>query len=81
MLPGEESYWLARFLFQRGLAVIYLVAFLVAVDQFQAENQELALVVEDGAVVGTVTVTDLLESVTGDIEDPIDTDALAADRD
>jgi len=52
-----------------------------AIDQFQAENQELALVVEDGAVVGTVTVTDLLESVTGDIEDPIDTDALAADRD
>jgi len=35
MLPGEESYWLARFLFQRGLAVIYLVAFLVAVDQFR----------------------------------------------
>ncbi|WP_123534065.1 hemolysin family protein [Halosimplex salinum] len=44
-----------------------------AIDQFQAENQELALVIEDGEVVGMVTVTDLLESVTGDIEDPIDT--------
>jgi CBS domain containing-hemolysin-like protein len=46
-----------------------------AVDQFQAETQELALVLEDGAVVGMVTITDLLEAVMGDIEDPIDTDA------
>jgi len=43
-----------------------------AIDQFQAERQELALVIEDGGVVGMVTVTDLLESVMGDIEDPID---------
>ncbi|RZH68041.1 CNNM domain-containing protein [Natrinema altunense] len=43
-----------------------------AVDQFQAENQELALVIEDGEVVGLVTVTDLLEAVMGDIEDPLD---------
>ena len=43
-----------------------------AIDQFQAENQELALVIEDGEVVGMVTVTDLLESIMGDIEDPID---------
>jgi CBS domain containing-hemolysin-like protein len=43
-----------------------------AIDQFQAENQELALVFEDGEVVGMVTITDLLESVMGDIEDPID---------
>ena len=43
-----------------------------AIDLFQAENQELALVVEDGTVIGLVTVTDLLESVMGDIEDPID---------
>ncbi len=28
------DYWLARLLFQRGLALIYLVAFLVAVNQF-----------------------------------------------
>lgn len=44
-----------------------------AIDQFQTENQELALVIEDGKVLGMVTVTDLLESVMGDIEDPIDT--------
>lgn len=43
-----------------------------AIDQFQAENQELAFVIEDGAVVGLVTVTDLLEAVMGDIEDPLD---------
>jgi CBS domain containing-hemolysin-like protein len=53
-----------------------------AIDQFQVEGQELALVVEEsgasetprasGEVVGMVTVTDLLESVTGEIEDPID---------
>lgn len=45
-----------------------------AIDQFQTENQELALVIEDGEVLGMVTVTDLLESVMGDIEDPIDTE-------
>src|SRR6516162_6466644 len=28
------SYWYSRFLFERGLALIYLVAFLVAVNQF-----------------------------------------------
>jgi IMP dehydrogenase len=43
-----------------------------AVDQFQTEGQELALVLEDGEVVGLVTVTDLLEAVMGDIEDPLD---------
>ncbi|MBS3760566.1 MAG: DUF21 domain-containing protein, partial [Halodesulfurarchaeum sp.] len=51
-----------------------------AIDQFQAENQELALIIEDGGVVGMVTVTDLLESVMGDIEDPIDIEYLAADE-
>jgi CBS domain containing-hemolysin-like protein len=45
-----------------------------AIDRFQAESQELALVIEDGQVIGMVTVTDLLESVMGDVEDPIDTD-------
>ncbi len=52
-----------------------------AVDQFQAENQELALVIEDGEAVGLVTVTDLLEAVMGDIEDPLDLAEIeAADR-
>lgn len=30
------EYWLARFAFQRGLALIYLLAFLVALNQFRA---------------------------------------------
>jgi len=49
-----------------------------AIDQFQTESQELALVVEDGEVVGMVTVTDALESVMGDVEDPIDEERLVA---
>ncbi|MEF8828404.1 MAG: lipase maturation factor family protein [Haloarcula sp.] len=36
MLPWEpEAYWLVRVLFHRGLAVIYLLAFLVAATQFR----------------------------------------------
>ena len=35
MLPWAEEYWLVRFLFQRGLALLYLVAFLVAANQFR----------------------------------------------
>jgi len=35
MVPWAESYWLVRFAFQRGLALIYLVAFLVAATQFR----------------------------------------------
>ncbi|WP_247006453.1 CNNM domain-containing protein [Halorientalis litorea] len=43
-----------------------------AVDQFQAESQELALVLSDGEVVGLLTATDALEAIMGDIEDPLD---------
>ena len=43
-----------------------------AVDRFQTENQELALVVSDGSVEGLVTATDALEAVMGQIEDPMD---------
>jgi IMP dehydrogenase len=46
-----------------------------AVDQFQAESQELALVLSEGEVVGLLTATDALEAVMGDIEDPLDEDA------
>jgi CBS domain containing-hemolysin-like protein len=46
-----------------------------AIDQFQTEQQELALVIEDGEVVGLVTVTDLLETIIGDLEDPLDQDS------
>jgi IMP dehydrogenase len=34
----------------------------------------MALVIGDGAVIGLVTVTDLLETIIGDIEDPLDQD-------
>ena len=43
-----------------------------AFDQFQAEEQELALVLQDGEVVGLVTATDALEAVMGELEDPLD---------
>jgi len=48
-----------------------------AFDRFQAENQELALVIEDGEVVGLLTATDSLEAVMGQLEDPLDTDSVA----
>ena len=35
MLPEAGSYWLVCFLFQRGLVLIYLIAFLVAATQFR----------------------------------------------
>ncbi|WP_458189590.1 CNNM domain-containing protein [Haladaptatus sp. NG-WS-4] len=43
-----------------------------AIDLFQAENQELALVVDGGDVVGLITATDAFEAVLGDLEDPVD---------
>jgi CBS domain containing-hemolysin-like protein len=42
------------------------------IDQFQTNNQELALVLDGGDVVGLVTVTDAFEQITGDLQDPID---------
>lgn len=35
MADSPQGYWLARFAFQRGLALIYLIAFLVALNQFR----------------------------------------------
>jgi CBS domain containing-hemolysin-like protein len=49
-----------------------------AIDQFQAEGQELALVVQDGEVVGLLTATDALEAVMGELEDPLDQGLLGA---
>ncbi|WP_338738248.1 hemolysin family protein [Haloplanus salilacus] len=43
-----------------------------AFDQFQAEEQELALVIGDGEVAGLVTATDALEAVMGELDDPLD---------
>jgi IMP dehydrogenase len=42
------------------------------IDQFQTQNQELALVIEDGRVVGLVTATDAFEEITGELQDPLD---------
>ncbi|WP_425492411.1 CBS domain-containing protein [Halobellus inordinatus] len=45
-----------------------------AVDQFQDEHQELALVYDEDEenVVGLISATDALEAVMGEIEDPLD---------
>jgi CBS domain containing-hemolysin-like protein len=43
-----------------------------AVDRFQKQRQELALVTDGDAVVGLITATDALEAVMGEIEDPLD---------
>lgn len=43
-----------------------------ALDRFQNENQELALVVDDDEVVGLLTATDAMEAVTGELADPTD---------
>jgi CBS domain containing-hemolysin-like protein len=42
------------------------------IDRCQAENQELALIVEDGETVGLLTATDAFEEITGELEDPMD---------
>ncbi|KAB7513061.1 DUF21 domain-containing protein [Halosegnis rubeus] len=46
-----------------------------AFDRFQAEQQELALVVDGDEVVGLLTATDALEAIMGDIEDPLDSES------
>jgi CBS domain containing-hemolysin-like protein len=48
-----------------------------AIDRFQAERQELAVVLEDGDVVGLVTATDGLEAVMGELQDPLDESGTA----
>lgn len=44
------------------------------IDRFQAENQEVAMVLDpdDESVIGLVTATDAFEAITGDLEDPLD---------
>ncbi|WP_336362972.1 CBS domain-containing protein [Halalkalicoccus salilacus] len=42
------------------------------IDRFQAESQEMALVVSEEEVVGLVTATDAMEAVVGELEDPLD---------
>ena len=49
-----------------------------AIDRFQSERQELALVEDDGEIVGLLTATDAFEEVMGELEDPIDVENARA---
>jgi CBS domain containing-hemolysin-like protein len=42
------------------------------IDEFQVEHQELAMVKENGRIVGLVTLTDAFETIIGSAEDPLD---------
>lgn len=42
------------------------------IDRFQDEEQELALVEEEGTVIGIVTTTDAFEAIIGELRDPFD---------
>ncbi|MFB6228456.1 MAG: lipase maturation factor family protein [Halobacteriales archaeon] len=53
MVPVVDGYWLARFAFQRGLAFVYLLAFLVAANQFRPLAGEDGLLSVDTYVDGT----------------------------
>jgi CBS domain containing-hemolysin-like protein len=44
------------------------------IDAYQEAKQELALIVEDGQTKGMVTATDAFEAITGELEDPLDTE-------
>jgi len=46
-----------------------------AIDRFQTERQELAFVTDGDEVLGLVTVTDALEAIAGEVEDPMDDEA------
>ncbi len=43
-----------------------------AIDQFQDEGQELALILSNGTVVGLLTATDAFEAIMGEVTDPLD---------
>ena len=47
-------------------------AIAAAIDRFQDAHQELALVTEEGRVVGLLTSTDAFEAIAGELEDPLD---------
>ncbi|MBD3615498.1 MAG: HlyC/CorC family transporter [Gracilimonas sp.] len=42
------------------------------IDRFQEEHHELALVMEDEKIIGLVTLTDAIEAIIGNAEDPLD---------
>lgn len=43
-----------------------------AFDQFHAEDQDIALILQAGEVVGLLTAADALEPVMDELEDPLD---------
>lgn len=49
-----------------------------AIDRFQQETQELALIGKDGRVIGLLTSTDAFESIIGELEDPLDREPESA---
>lgn len=55
-----------RLVIEKDLSVSELI------DQFQDQHQELALIEEDGKIIGLVTLTDALETIIGSAEDPLD---------
>lgn len=42
------------------------------IGRFQDQNQELALVVRAGEAAGLITATDCFETITGELEGPLD---------
>jgi CBS domain containing-hemolysin-like protein len=42
------------------------------IDQFQSQNQELALITEDNHILGLATITDAMEAIVGSAKDPMD---------
>ena len=42
------------------------------IDQFQRENQELAMVMDNSNIEGLATLTDAFEAIVGSAEDPMD---------
>jgi len=42
------------------------------IDYLQEREQELALVNDDGRIVGLITITDAFEAIAGDMKDPLD---------
>jgi hypothetical protein len=69
---GEGSFplWALAFWTLLGLGLIGSVVY--RVRRGGIKTHQIALVIEDGDVVGMVTVTDLLKTIIGDIEDSLD---------
>lgn len=51
------------------------------IDRFQDVHQEIAIVEENGRAAGVVTITDALERIAGQVEDPLDDEEAGRKRD